>query len=159
MPKKVEAKVIEAVPVQQKPKKTRTMTPEALERLKKARELAIEARKNKAKIESENKQIKETFGEKFNNIETFKKLKEQADEEVKKNEIVVMNKRLEDLTNNFSQFLEQRQRAKEEKAKMKEQKRAQQYAPQVASTIDKHQLEASLRALEIENYRKRYFGV
>jgi hypothetical protein len=162
MPKKIieEVEMPIPAPVKQKPKKTRTMTPEMLEHLKRARELAFKARKEGKQINHELDQAKkETFSEKIDQVETYKKLKEKVETEVKQNEIVNINKHLSDLNTRFNGFLEDRMKAKEEKAKMKQEKRAREYAPQVPNNIDRSMLEQSLRALEIENYRKRYFGV
>jgi hypothetical protein len=89
MPKKVETpvlenQIVENVPVIQ-PKRTRKMTPELLEKLKHAREMALKAKKEGKQINDEHKEIKETFGQKVNDIETFKKIKE------KRNVLIIMD--------------------------------------------------------------------
>ncbi len=66
---------------------------ELLEKLKAARELALKAKKEGKQINEQLGQYKkETFSEKIDQVETYKKLKEKVDDEVKKNEIVLINK-------------------------------------------------------------------
>jgi hypothetical protein len=166
MPKKTTSSVIEEDKTQvenEKPKRTRTMSAEALEKLKKARELAIKAKKEKAEIENKHKEIKETFGSKVNDIETFNTLKQkakaEADDEVKKNEIVMINQRLNDIHNKFDGFLQDRERSKIEKAKRKEEKKAKQIVSELPMALSQKLLEDEVKRQELERFREKYFGI
>ena len=147
--------VINAKPQRRK----RHMTPEMLEKLKKARELALVAKKQGAVIRAQHSEIKETFGQKINDVETFKKLKEKVDEEVKKNEIVAINQKLEDMHMKFNGFLQDREQRKLEKARRKEEKTAKEIARELPAAISQKMLDEELKKREIEYWRKRYFGV
>lgn len=147
----------------EKPKKTRTMTPEMLEKLKHARELALKARREKPKIEEEHKQIKETFGQKLNEVETFKtlkqKAKQEADEEVKKNEIVSINKRLEDLYGKFDGYLQEKAVRRQLKEQTRQEKKTSEIVRELPAAVSKNMLEQQLKDLEIQRWRQRYFGL
>lgn len=146
-------------PAQAQKKKTRKMTPEALEKLQKARVLALEARRNKAKIESEHKEIKETFGQKVDQISMYKKVKEQVDEDVKKNEIVIINKKIDEMNHKFDGFLQDRERRKQEKSQRKDQKKASEIARELPPVISQKLLEEELRRQETARFRAKYFGI
>ena len=118
-----------------KPKKGRTMSAEMLEKLKIARELALKSKREGKKINEEHEVIKneikkepitqdgnkkESFSQKVNEIETYKKIKEKVDEEVKKNEIVSINKKLEDLHNKFEGYLQEKTVRRQQKTQAKE---------------------------------------
>ena len=147
----------------EKPKKSRTMTPEMLEKLKHARELALKAKKEKAAIEQEHKVIKETFGQKVNDVETFKtlkqKAKQEADEEVKKNEIVAINKRLEDLYGKFDGYLQEKAVRRQQKDQARQEKKASEIVKELPAAISKNMLEQQLKDLEVQRWRQRYFGL
>jgi 16S rRNA C1402 (ribose-2'-O) methylase RsmI len=149
----------EPIPTPIQEKKTRKMTPEALEKLQKARVLALEARRNKAKIESEHKEIKETFGQKVDQISMYKKVKEQVDEDVKKNEIVVINKKLDEMYHKFDGFLQDREKRKQDKAQRKDQKKVSEIARELPPVISQKLLEEELRRQETARFRAKYFGI
>lgn len=169
MPKQNKQAIIEHVKqepeqdIKDKPRRTRVMTPEALEKLKKARELALKAKKEKAEIESKHKEIKETWGDKVNNVETFntlkQKAKEEADVEVKKNEIVSINKKLEDMYTKFDGFLQDREKRKIEKQQRKEEKKAKEIAAELPRAISQKMLEEEIKKQELQRFREKMFGV
>jgi hypothetical protein len=170
MPKQNKAAIIEMAKEEKeepqhidKPKRTRLMTPEALEKLKIARELALKSRREKAEIESKHKEIKETFGNKVHDVETFntlkQKAKEFADDEVKKNEIVSINKKLEDMYSKFDGFLQDREKRKIEKAQRKEGKKASQIADELPRAISQKMLEEEIKKQELSRFREKMFGV
>lgn len=142
-------------PVQPQPvpkKRTRTMSKEALEALQKARLKAIEVKKNSKKVNEELEKVrKETYGEKVHEVETYKKIKERVDSELKQNEIVNINKKLDDMYNRFNSYLD-------EKTKKKDAKKAYQIAQELPLTISKQLLEEELKKQELERFRKRIFG-
>ena len=139
-------------------KTKRVLSEDALEKLKKARELALIARKKKAEIDAQHREIKETFGQKLNDVETFHKIKEKADEEVKKNEIVNINKKLEDIHTRFNSFLDDREKRKQEKAQRKQEKQAYQIAKELPMNLSKQMLQEELKKVELERMRKHIFG-
>lgn len=170
MPKQHKPAIIERVkeepvhePEPMKPKRTRVMTAEALEKLKKARELALRAKKEKAEIESKHREIKETFGSKVNDVETFntlkQKAKEVADDEVKKHEIVSINKKLEDMYSKFDGFLQDREKRKIEKAQKKEEKKAREIANELPRAISQKMLEEEIKKQELQRFRQKMFGI
>ena len=159
----VEEKHIEQPVNDVKPKKTRVMTEEMLEKLKKARELALKARKQKAEIDAQHKEIKETWGQKVDNVETFKKLKEkakeEADVEVKKHEIVNINKKLEDLYGRFDGYLQEKTVRRQQKEQAKQERKTSEIVNELPAAMSKKLLDERLKELEIERWRKRYFGL
>lgn len=163
MPRKAvieEVNIPESVPVVEKPKRTRKMTPEALEKLKKARELALKAKKEGKEI---NEQLglykKETFSEKIDQVETYKKLKEKVDEEVKKNEIVAINKKMDELYSKFDGYLQEKVQRRQIKDERKQQKKAHEIVKELPNAVSQHILEQEVKKLELERWRKRMFGV
>jgi hypothetical protein len=155
MPKKVQEAVIEEV---EKPKKGRTMTPEMLEKLKVARELALKAKKEGKKINEElDRAKKETFSEKIDQVETYKKLKSKVEEEVKQNEIVAINQRLNDIHSKFDGFLQDRERRKMEKAQHKEQKKTKDIVKELPSELARRMIQEQLREQQLADFRARYF--
>lgn len=159
MPKKItptETPVIE----EDKPKKKRTMTPEMLEKLKQARELALKAKKEGKKINEElEKAKKETFSEKIDQVETYHKLKAKVEDEVKQNEIVAMNKRLEDIHLRFNGFLEDRERRKQEKAQRKQEKSGRELAKALPGELARKLIQEELRNQQLREFRYNVFGV
>jgi organic radical activating enzyme len=159
MPKKVAQPVIEEVekPLE-KPKKGRTMTPEMLEKLKVARELALKAKKEGKKINEElDKAKKETFSEKIDQVETYKKLKSKVEEEVKQNEIVAINQRLNDIHSKFDGFLQDRERRKQEKAQRKEDKKTKEIVKELPAELARRMIQEQLREQQLADFRARYF--
>ena len=136
-----------------KPKCTRTMSKDALEKLQQARLKAIEVRKNSKKVNEELEKVrKETYGEKVHEIETYKKIKERVDNELKQNEILTMNRKLDDMYNIFNKYLD-------DKAKKKDSKKAHQIAQELPLAISKQLLEEELKKHELAAFKKRVFGI
>lgn len=144
-------------------KKGRTMSAEMLEKLKVARELALKARREGKQIEQEHKEIKETFGNKLNDVETFQKLKKEAkdiaDDEVKKNEIVAINKKLEDLHSKFEGYLQEKTVRRQQKSSAKQEMTAKEIVRELPVAISQKMLEEELKRQEAVRWRKRYYGV
>lgn len=154
----------EPEPEPEKPKrKSRVMTEEALEKLKKARELALKARQQKAAIEAEHKEIKETWGQKVNEVEAFqtlkKKAKEEADIEVKKNEIVAINKKLEDLYGKFDGYLQEKTVRRQQKEQARQEKKASEIVRELPAAVSQRMLEQQLKDLEVARWRRQYLGI
>ena len=149
MPKTVASKeVIEETAVNkivEKPKKGRTMTPEMLEKLKLAREKALLAKRDGKKINDElEKAKKETFSEKIDQVETYHKLKAKVEDEVKQNEIVAINQRLNDMHSKFDGFLQDRQQRKVEKAQRKQEKSGKELARALPAELAKKMIQQEL---------------
>jgi ATP-dependent Clp protease ATP-binding subunit ClpA len=163
MPKKVVEPVIEEPIVEKvvdKPKKKRTMTPEMLEKLKQARELALKAKKEGKKVNEElDRAKKETFSEKIDQVETYHKLKAKVEEEVKANEIVNINQRLNDIHSKFDSFLQDREQRKIEKAQRKEQKNTKEIARALPSELARKMIQDELREDQLRQFRARMFGI
>jgi hypothetical protein len=159
MPKKVQQAVIAEVEKHvEKPKKGRTMTPEMLEKLKVARELALKAKKEGKKINEElDKAKKETFSEKIDQVETYKKLKSKIQEEVKQNEIVAINQRLNDIHSKFDGFLQDRERRKQEKAQCKEEKKTKEIVKELPAELARRMIQEQLREKQLQDFRAQYF--
>jgi hypothetical protein len=141
-------------------KRTRKMTPELLEKLRLAREKAVEARKASGSVNKELVQIrselkKENLGDRVNEVETYKKIKERVNEDIKNNEYVNINKKLEkldDMYNRFNGYLE-------EKAKRRQEKSSKEIAYELPKALQQKLLEEELRKQELAAFRKRMFGV
>lgn len=163
MPKKSVEPVIEEPPMErfvEKPKKKRTMTPEMLEKLQKARELALKAKKEGKKINEELEQAKkETFSEKIDQVNTYHKLKEKVNEEVQKNEIVAMNQRLNDIHSKFDSFLQDREQRKIEKAQRKQEKSSKELARALPAELARKMIQEQLREEQLRDFRKQMFGI
>lgn len=145
--------------VKKEKKKGRTMSAEMLEKLKIAREIALKARQEGKKISEEHENIKkETFGQKLNDIETYKKLKEKADDEVKKNEIVLINKKLEDLHSKFEGYLQEKTVRRQQKEQMKQERKAKDIVKELPLAISQKMLDEELKRQEMIRWRKRYYG-
>ncbi len=155
----IENQIVENVPAIQ-PKRTRKMTPDLLEKLKKARELALLA-KQKGKQINEELGIakKETFSEKIDQVETYKKLKEKVSEEVSKNEIVSINKKMEELHNKFDGYLQEKAQRRQLKDERKQQKKANEIVKELPGVVSQHILEEELKKLELARWQKRLFGI
>ena len=131
-----------------------------LEKLKVARELALRAKKEGKKINEElQKAKKETFSEKIDQVETYHKLKAKVDEEVKKNEIVAINQRLNDLGSKFDCYLQEKSVWRQQKALAKDEMTAKEIARELQATITQKMLEEELKRQELLRWRKRYYGL
>ena len=163
MPKKAVIPVIDEAQVEQipeKPKRTRTMTPEMLEKLKHAREMALKAKKEGKRINEElGIAKKETFSEKIDQVETYHKLKAKVEDEVKKNEIVSINQRINDMHSKFDNFLQDRERRKVEKAQRKEQKSSKQIARELPAELARKMIQEQLREEQLKAFRWNTFGI
>ena len=96
------------------------MTPEMLEKLKKARELALLAKKKGKEINNELEVAKkETFSNKIDQVETYRKLKDKVEDEVKRNEIVLINKKMDDLYGKINGYLEEKATRRKQKEELK----------------------------------------
>jgi hypothetical protein len=129
------------------------------EKLKHAREMALKAKKEGKQINDEHKEIKETFGQKVNDIETFKKIKEKVSEEVSKNEIVSINKKMEELYSKFDGYLQEKAQRRQIKAEQKQQKKASQIVKELPAVVSQHILDEELKKLELARWQKRLFGI
>ena len=164
MPPKRQPAIIEQVQevkwtIPEKQKRTRRMTPEALEKLKLAREKALQAKKNGKEIDEELQQAKkESFSEKIDQVETYRKLKQRVEDEVKQNEIISINKKMEDLHNSFQGFLQDRQQHKAEKALRKEKKKVEEIAQALPLSISQKLLEEEIKRQELIKFRAKMFG-
>lgn len=163
MPKKYIQEIKQPEPEEPK-KRTRKMTPEMLEKLRLAREKALEARKMSKGVNEELVQIrseikKEKLGDRVNEIETYKKLKERVDDEVKKNEIVLINKKLEDMYSRFDGFLQDREREKMEKEQRRNEKKAKEIVQELPMALSQKMLEEEIKRQELARFRKRHFGI
>jgi hypothetical protein len=155
-----EENIVQKPIVQEKPKRTRKMTPELLEKLKTARELALKAKREGKQINEELGQYKkETFSEKIDQVETYKKLKEKVNDEVKKNEIVLINKKMDELYNKFDGYLQEKTQRRHMKDQRKQEKKASQIVRELPNSISQHILEGEVKKLELDRWRKRMFGV
>jgi hypothetical protein len=155
---------VKVQPVEQvqpvKAKRTRTMTPEALEKLQKARELALKARREGKQINEELQQAKkESFSEKIDQVETYRKLKSKVEDEVKVNEIVSINKKLEEFNSRFDGFLQDREKRKQEKVQRKEEKKAREIVSELPRAISQKMLEEEVKRQELERFRRKMFGI
>lgn len=163
MPKKFVQEEIDDEPderIQEKTRKKRTMTPEMLEKLKVARELALKAKKEGKKVNEElEKAKKETFSEKIDQVETYHKLKAKVEEEVKANEIVAMNQRLNDIHSKFDTFLQDREKRKIEKEQKKEQKHTKEIARALPAELARKMIQDELRQEQLREFRYRTFGI
>jgi len=147
-------------------KKGRTMTPDMLEKLRIAREKALEA-KRMAKANNVDEELikirqeikKEKIGDRVHEIETYKKIKERVDDEVKKNEIVVINQKLNDLHGKFEGYLQEKALRREQKAKAKEEMTSREIVKELPAVITQKMLEEELKRQEIARWRRKYFGV
>ena len=145
-------------------RRTRRMTPEALDKLRLAREKAIEARKKSGQVNRELLEIrqeikKEKLGDRVDEVETYHKLKQKVEDEVKANEIVHINKKLDDMYNRFNGFLEDREIRKREKALRKQDKTAKQIAHELPAVVSKQMLEQQLKEREMAIFRRNVFGI
>jgi hypothetical protein len=157
----IEDENIQNVATEIKPKRrTRTMTPEMLEKLKKAREIALIAKRDGKDVnEILNKAKRETFMDKVDQVETYKKIKEKVNEEVSKNEIVMINKKMEELYNKFDGFLQEKTQRRQFKDERKQQKKANEIVKQLPSVVSQHILEEEVKKLELARWQKRLFGI
>lgn len=143
-----------------KKKKGRTMTPEMLEKLKKARELALKAKKEGKKISEELEQAKkETFSEKIDQVETYKKLKQKVEEEVKVNEIVSINKKLDELYGKFDGYMQEKAVRRQQKDQMKQERKAKEIVQELPLSISQKLLEEEIKKQELARWRKKYWGI
>ena len=149
-----------------KPKRTRTMTPDMIEKLRIAREKALEARRM-AKANNVDEELikirqeikKEKIGDRVNEIETYKKIKEKVNEEVSKNEIVTMNQKLNDLHGKFEGYLQEKAVRRQQKTKAKEEMTAKEIVKELPLAISQKMLEEELKRQEMMRWRRKYFGV
>lgn len=150
-------------PQPEEPKRKRKMSPEALEQLRIAREKAIEARRKAGQVNHELLEIrkeikKEKLGDRVDEVETYHKIKQRVEDEVKANEIVSINNKLNDMYSKFDTFLQDREKRKQEKAIRKQEKNARQIAQELPMAISKQMLEEELKKEELARFRKRVFG-
>jgi hypothetical protein len=163
MPKSID---IEQVEIENKEpvKRTRKMTPEALEKLRIAREKAIEARRKVKGVNEELVQIrseikKDKLGDRVNEIETYHKMKAKVEEEVKANEIVNINKKLEDMYSKFDGFLSDREKRKQEKSQRKQEKQAKDIVRELPNELARRMIDEQLKEHQIKQFRSKMFGL
>jgi len=163
MPKSID---IEQVEIENKEpvKRTRKMTPEALEKLRIAREKAIEARRKVKGVNEELVQIrseikKDKLGDRVNEIETYHKMKAKVEEEVKANEIVNINKKLEDMYSKFDGFLSDREKRKQEKSQRKQEKQAKDIVRELPNELARRMIDEQLKEHQIKQFRAKMFGI
>ena len=163
MPKSID---IEQVEIENKEpvKRTRKMTPEALEKLRIAREKAIEARRKVKGVNEELVQIrseikKDKLGDRVNEIETYHKMKAKVEEEVKANEIVNINKKLEDMYSKFDGFLSYREKRKQEKSQRKQEKQAKDIVRELPNELARRMIDEQLKEHQIKQFRAKMFGI
>lgn len=153
-------KIIEPPPSPAVKKKGRTMTPEMLEKLKKARELALLSKKKGKEINDELQQAKkETFSDKIDQINTYKNLKSKVEDEVKKNEIVLINKKMDDLYGKLNGYLEEKAIRRKQKEEMKQDKKAKEIVEELPAVLSKKLLEDEIKNYQINYWRKKHFGI
>lgn len=154
-----EPKVV--IPEKVAPKKrTRQMTPEMLEKLRKARELALLAKKKGKEINEELQQAKkETFSEKIDQINTYKNLKSKVEDEVKRNEIVLINKKMDDLYGKISGYLEEKATRRKQKEELRQEKKAKEIVEELPAVLSKKLLEDEIKNYQINYWRRKHFGI
>ncbi len=150
---------MEEVPPIEK-KRTRKMSPIALEKLKIARQKALEVKRQSSQVNNELEKIrteikKEKLGDKVNEVETYKKIKERVDEDIKNNEYVNINKKLEKLDEMYSKF----NGYLEDKILRRQQKDHKKIVNELPMALSQRMLEEELRKQELSAFRKRMFGV
>ena len=147
-------------PVQAIKKRTRTMTPEMLEKLKKARELALLAKKKGKEINNELEVAKkETFSNKIDQVETYRKLKDKVEDEVKRNEIVLINKKMDDLYGKINGYLEEKATRRKQKEELRQEKKAKEIVEELPAVLSKKLLEDEIKNYQINYWRKKHFGI
>lgn len=166
MPINKQEQLTEDVKPPEPAKRTRRMTPEALEKLRLAREKALQLRKEaRAKnVDEELAQIKkelrkEKIGDRIHELDTYKAIKEKVETEVKANEIVQINKKLEDLYGKFDGYLADKAIRRQQKEQIRQEKKAKEIVNELPSAIQQKVLEEELKRQEIERFRRKYFGV
>ena len=121
-----------------KKKKGRTMTPGALEQLKRARETALA---NKKKLMEER-----AMNTPVENPTTSKPKNNPSN-------IDVLNQKFEILTDKFNQFLDDKAKRREQKQDLKKK-----YQDELPGKVNKSLLENELKERELAAFRKRMFG-
>ncbi len=124
-------------PIPIKKKKGRTMTPGALEQLKRAREQALVNKKKMMEERAINTPIDNTQPKTKNNPSNFD----------------VMNQKFELLTDKFNQFLDDKNKRRAEKRDLKKK-----YQDELPGKVNKSLLEDELKQRELAAFRKRMFG-
>jgi hypothetical protein len=163
MPKSIDMEQVE-IENKEPVKRTRKMTPEALEKLRIAREKAIEARRKVKGVNEELVQIrseikKDKLGDRVNEIETYHKMKAKVEEEVKANEIVNINKKLEDMYSKFDGFLSDREKRKQEKSQRKQEKQAKDIVRELPNELARRMIDEQLKEHQIKQFRAKMFGI
>jgi hypothetical protein len=159
-----ESEVDEPINQNVEKKRTRKMTPEMLEKLKVAREKALEMKRKAKGVNEELVQIrselkKEKLGDRVNEVETYHKIKEKVESEVKANEIVNINKKLEDMYSKFDGFLQDREKRKVEKAQRKQEKQTKDIVRELPNELARRMIDEQLREHQIKAFRAKMFGL
>lgn len=140
----------------EKKKKTRKMTPETLEKLKRARELGNQKRKEIAEAKKKVKEIKEYKIEEIKSEpERYEKIKEKVKQDLSVDKWSNIERTLENMNlrlNKFDDYVE-------EKRKHRAQKTTRETLRELPSVVSENLLKEQLRNYELEQFRKRVFGM
>lgn len=139
-------------------KERKKLTPEALEKLQSARVLALEKRRALKTVKDVKKEMDFKPDSKLDEIETYKRVKDKVDNELKTNEIVGINERMNKMMEQFNNIDGKLSGYIDERKMRKEAKQKQQVINQLPNMVSKNMLEEELKRVELERFRKSVFG-
>jgi hypothetical protein len=82
-----------------------------------------------------------------------------VESEVKANEIVNINKKLEDMYSKFDGFLQDREKRKVEKAQRKQEKQTKDIVRELPNELARRMIDEQVREHQIKAFRAKMFGL
>ena len=92
-------------------------------------------------------------------METYRKLKDKVEDEVKRNEIVLINKKMDDLYGKINGYLEEKATRRKQKEELRQEKKAKEIVEELPAVLSKKLLEDEIKNYQINYWRRKHFGI
>ena len=155
----------EVLEIEPQIKQRKKLSEESLNKLKKAREMAIEKKKllKSTNEELNNIKKKENLTKKITDndaeIEVYKNVKNRVEQELKTNELSYLKNNMENMINKFNNIETNLNSYIQERREKKEVKNKRQLVNELPNNISKNILNDELKRIELSKFRKEVFGL
>lgn len=143
-------------------KERKKLSPESLEKLQKARILALEKRRElkpiKDAVKEAKKELEIDMNNPINELEAYTRVKKKVDEELKTNEIVGINERMNKMLEQFNHIDSKLNTYIDDKNMRREMKQKQQIMSGLPTAVSRQMLEEELKRVEMDKFRRNIFG-
>ena len=155
----------EVIEIEPQIKQRKKLSEESLNKLKNAREKAIEKRRELKSTNEELNNIKkkENLTKKISDndaeIEVYKNVKNMVEQELKTNELSYLKNNMENMISKFNNIETNLNSYIQERREKKEVKQKKQLVNELPNSISKNILNDELKRIELSRFRKEMFGL